>query len=81
MINALPIIGWIVSFIVSISLAVPFWFLWTFCGLGRVYCYFLPEVYLSPSFGDVIGIFMIVSILKAVFVPKIATNSNSNTSK
>ncbi len=80
MINAIPFIGWSLSLFFSVSLAIPFWFIWTLCGIGSSYFYFLPPVWQTPGFWACVGIFMVVSIIKTVFVPKlvdISTSSNS----
>jgi hypothetical protein len=76
MINALPIIGWLLSIGVNISLAVPFWFLWTVCGLGRAYFDFVPAKYQYLPFWHCVGLFIVISILKCVLVPKLATVSH-----
>lgn len=81
MLNAIPVIGWFLSVGFAISLAIPFWFLWSVCGYGQLYFYWLPVVYLHPGFWDCVCLFIIVSIIQAVFVPKLASNSNSNNNK
>lgn len=81
MINAIPIFGWMLSLFFSISLAVPFWIVWTACGIGDTYFYFLPPVYHAPGFWACVGLFMVPSILKAVVVPKLASVSNNSESK
>lgn len=81
MINAIPFIGWSLSLFFSISLALPFWFVWTVCGIGETYAYWLPSVYRSPGFWACVGIFMVVSIIKAVFVPKLISVDNSSKSE
>jgi len=68
MINAIPILGWLLSAIVAMSLAVPFFYIWN--ALAPTYFYFLPAVYLSIPFWDCVGLFMIVPILKVMLVPK-----------
>lgn len=70
MLNALPFVGWFLSLGFSISLAVPFWLVWTVCGIGETYFYFLPPVYRSIGFWACVGLFMVLSILKAVLVPR-----------
>lgn len=69
MINAIPILGWIVSVCVGISVSVPFWFLWTVCGLGNKYFGFLPSIYLHIPFWNCVGLFVIISIIKAMIMP------------
>ena len=78
MINAIPVFGWLLSAFFAISLAVPFWFIWSVCGIGESYAYWLPAVYRHPGFWDCVGVFIVVSILKMVFIPRIASVSQSN---
>jgi hypothetical protein len=81
MLNAIPIIGWLLSFVVTTSLAVPFWLVWTVFGIGETYFYWLPKVYLYPGFWSCVGLFLAIGILKAVLVPKFAYVSNTNENK
>lgn len=81
MINALPIVGWFLSFAGNVSLAIPFWICWTCCGIGSSYFDFLPECWQSIPFWNCVGIFMSVSIIKTVFVPKLASVSQSADAK
>lgn len=81
MLNAIPIVGWILSLFFAISLAIPFWIVWSACGIGATYAYFLPSVYHSPGFWDCVGVFIAVSIIKAVFVPRLASTSASAETK
>ena len=67
-INAIPIIGWLLSFILATLLAIPFWFIWTFLDIGEMFT-FLPMTLRSPSFLATIGIFMCLSIFRAVAFP------------
>ena len=71
MINAIPFLGWFVSFVFSVSLAIPFWIIWTACGIGETYFYFLPKVYHEIGFWSCVGLFMVFSIIKAVLVPRL----------
>jgi hypothetical protein len=75
--NAIPIIGWIISFILSASLAVPFYFIWN--SLAPTYFYFLPDVYKQLPFWDTVGLFMIIPILKHMLVPTFVRNSTTTT--
>lgn len=81
MLNALPIVGWFLSLFFSISLAVPFWIAWTACEIGATYFYWLPAVYQRPGFWSCVGLFMVMSILKVVLVPRFASVSSSSTNK
>jgi len=76
MLNAIPVIGWLISFILSVSLAIPFYFIWNH--LASTYFYFLPEVYLNLPFWDTVGLFMIIPILKFMLVPKFGGSSSSS---
>lgn len=81
MLNAIPVFGWILDFIFKASLAVPFWFIWTVCGIGETYAYWLPAVYLRPGFWSCVGIFIVMGIVHTIFVPKFASASSSSESK
>jgi len=76
-INSIPILGWMLSFIGNVSLAIPFWLCWTVCGLGSYYFDFLPSKYQSIPFWECVGLFFIASILKVVLIPKLVSVSNS----
>lgn len=81
MFNAVPVIGWLVSLLISASLAVPFWIVWTGFGIGADYFYWLPEVYHRPGFWSCVGFFIAVSILKFVLTPRfVFVSSNSSKS-
>jgi hypothetical protein len=75
MLNAIPVVGWILSLLFSTSLAIPFFFLWNH--LAPRYFTFMPEAYLNIPFADCIWIFMTAFILKAVFLPNFR-NSTTN---
>lgn len=81
MINAIPFLGWVLSFVFNVSLAIPFWFVWTACGVGETYFYFLPKIYHDISFWACVGLFMVISILKAVLFRGIVHIDNSSESK
>lgn len=78
MLNAIPFIGWLLSLVFSISLAIPFWIVWTACGIGATYFYWLPVVYHEPGFWATVGLFIAISILKAVLVPKLVSVSSES---
>ncbi len=81
MLNSIPIVGWLIDFILKVSLAIPFWVIWTVYGLGARYFYFLPQVYLNVPFWHCVGLFMILPILKTMVVPNFASVSQSNENK
>lgn len=76
--NALPVVGWVLSAIASVSMSLPFWYCWTLCGLGSLYFDFLPSQWQSIPFWNCVGLFISVSIIKSVFVPTFASVSQSN---
>lgn len=78
MLNAIPVIGWMLSFVVSVSLAIPFWVCWTLCGIGVNYFYFLPKTYHEIGFWNCVGLFMVISIVKAVLMPRNFLTVNNN---
>ncbi len=73
MLNAIPVIGHIIALILTISMAIPFWIVWTLCGIGAKFFGWLPAVYLTPGFWECVGVFMVVSILKVVLVPRLVS--------
>ena len=77
MINAIPFLGWIIDLVFKISLAIPFYIVWTGFGIGKKFFRFLPPVYLEPSFWDCVGVFIVVPIVYGIFVPKIVSVSQT----
>ncbi len=77
MINAIPIVGWLLSFLLATFLAIPFWFIWTYLGVGAMFD-FLPESLQGPGFWATVGIFMCLSILRAVALPHGSSRSSDN---
>ena len=71
MLNAIPVIGWLLSLVFTTSVAVPFWIVWSACGIGSKYFYWLPEVYQRIPFWNCVGLFMVIGILKSVLTPKL----------
>ena len=78
MINGIPFLGWFISFFFNVSLAVPFWIAWTNCKIGEKFFSFLPVVYQNISFWNCVGLFICISILKSVIVPKIMEVSSKS---
>lgn len=80
MLNAIPFLGWFLAAFFNISISVPFWFVWTHCGIGEKYFYWLPSVYQSIPFWNCVGLFTVVAILRAALTPKLAEINQSNKS-
>ena len=76
MLNAIPIIGWLISFITTVSLSLAFWICWSVGNIGKTYFYFLPNIYQDISFWNCVGLFITISILKGTLIPSIFKVSN-----
>jgi len=67
--NYVPIVGWFVSVLVNMSLAFPFWFLWTHLGAGSRYFAWLPSIWHKVPYWDFVGLFVLVHILYDLIAP------------
>ena len=76
MINKLPFIGWFFSAVASISLSIPFYFLWN--SEAPTYFYWIPKVYLHIPFWDCVALFIIVPIVKSTLTPSFVSVSQTN---
>lgn len=76
--NSIPVLGWFLSFVANVSLAVPFWLCWTVCGIGATYFTCLPPVWQAIPFWNCVGLFLCASVVKTVFVPKLASVNQTN---
>lgn len=77
MVNAIPIIGWLISFVLATFLAIPFWFIWTYLEIGAMFG-FLPTALQGPGFWATVGIFMCLSIFRAVALPRGLNTGDKN---
>ncbi len=78
-IYSIPVFGWLLGAILHISLAIPFYFIWN--ALAPTYFYFVPLVYQQIDFWNCVGLFIVISILKTVLIPRMLTSSSSSESK
>lgn len=78
MIARMPFIGPIIQFVCEVSMAIPFWIAWDLCSIGERFAPFAPKVYHHPGFWNIVGIFISVGILKAVFIPRLVSSSSSS---
>lgn len=69
--HMIPVVGWILGGLFSVSMSVPFWFCWTICGIGRAYFDFLPSKYQSIPFWHCVGLAIVIGILKTVLIPRL----------
>ncbi len=76
--NMLPFGGWVVYFIYKVSLALPFWLIWSVMGIGAKFFPFLPPVYLAPGFWETVGVFIVIPIVYSIFIPRIVNISVNN---
>ncbi len=63
----LPIIGWIISALMAIFIAMPLSFLWSW--LGPIYFSFIPAVYLNIGFWDMAGMLVLIGFIKLIIFP------------
>jgi hypothetical protein len=78
MINSIPVLGWIMSFIGYASMSVPFWYCWTYLEYGKKYFDFLPPKWQSIPFWDCVALCFCVVIIKSICTPHVATVSQTN---
>lgn len=55
--------GVLINAAISVCVAVPFWYCWTYMKLGSKYFYFIPKVYKSMPLEDCVGLIFIFLIL------------------
>ena len=60
-----------VIFIIALLASIPFWIVYTLCGIGEKFFYFLPVVYQSPGYWNIVGLFIIVLILKRILFVRV----------
>lgn len=73
MLNQIPILGWLLDFGLKVSLAIPFWLIWTVGGIGNMYFDFLPAKYQSIPFWHCVGLFIVIPIIYGIAVPKLVS--------
>jgi len=76
-VNALPFIGWAISAIVNVSMAIPFYIGWNLMGIGIFYFDFLPEKWQTIGFWDTVWLFLCLGIIKSVCFPIVSASSTS----
>ncbi len=67
----IPILDWLIGLMFSFFAAIPFYFLWN--GMAPIYFFWLPEVYHEIPFWHCVWLFLLISILKWVLLPKFAS--------
>lgn len=74
----IPILGWFIGFLLNLFLAIPLYYLWEY--VTPKYMPFIPDLYQSIPFWDIVWIIMLVSIIKHVFLGGIFSTSSSSKS-
>jgi len=64
MLYAIPVVGWILGFIFSLFIAIPFYFVWN--SMAPIYFYWLPDVYHEIPFWDCVFLFMLTSMVRVL---------------
>ena len=70
--SKLPIIGWVLGFLIAVFMAIPFYFLWNF--IAPIYLTFLPQIWLSLPFWNCVWLFLLISIIKSILFSGIFSN-------
>jgi len=76
MINIIPIVGWLLSFIFTVSLSIPMWLCWSYWGMGAKYFYWLPLIYQYIPFWEMVMLFVCIDILRGTLLPKFGSSVN-----
>ena len=66
-ITVIPILGWLISAIFAVLIAIPLHFLWGW--LGPTYFGFVPAIYLNMGFWDMAGLLVLVGFIKLIVYP------------
>lgn len=75
--NRIPVVGWILSVFLNLSLSIPFWFIWTVCGIGEYFfSNLLPSPFVNPSLWVILGLFICIEILRSLVFPARWGSSN-----
>jgi len=67
--SVFPIIGWLMSAVMAVFIAIPLFFLWGW--LGPVYFSFVPAVYLNMGFWDIAGMLVLIGFIKLIVFPAV----------
>lgn len=66
-ITVIPILGWLISAVFAVLIAIPLHFLWGW--LGPTYFGFVPAIYLNMGFWDMAGLLVLVGFIKLIVYP------------
>jgi hypothetical protein len=77
--SKVPIVGWLIGFVIAVVMAIPFYFLWN--GLIPTYFSWLPAVWMHIPFWDCVWLAMLISIVKHILFAGLFVNSNEVNNK
>ena len=77
--TVIPVLGWIITAILAILIAIPLHFLWSW--LAPTYLYFLPSVYLNIGFIDMAGLLVLIGFVKLIVLPAALNGNNKSSNK
>lgn len=71
-----PVIGWLLGFVIAFLASIPFYFLWNWA--APVYFYFLPHVYQAVPFWHCVALFMLSPLVKMLVYPSMPSCGSSS---
>lgn len=74
MLYMIPVLGWVLGFILSFCISIPFYFIWNW--LAPIYFYWLPEIYHAIPFFHCVGLFMLMPMIRFALYPRAASQNN-----
>lgn len=78
MIYAVPVVGWIIGIVLHTCLAVPFYLAWNY--VAPIYFVrWIPVEFIQLPFWDIVALFITISIVKLVLLPKTRNYTNVET--
>ena len=79
--SKLPVIGWLIALLFTISTAIPFYYLWNY--VAPKYLSEMPIIYQQLPFWDIVWIFLTISIVKHILIGSSfkSTVNNKNNKK
>lgn len=79
-IAAIPIVGWMISIILSVCIAIPYYILWHWFNVKKFFM-FLPDVYVNMGFWDMVGLFIVIGFIKSICLPTISVSNTTSDKK
>lgn len=77
-ITVIPILGWLISAVFAVLIAIPLHFLWGW--LGPTYFSFVPAIYLNMDFWDMAGLLVLIGFIKLIVYPSAFNRTFTNSS-